>query len=400
MPDANKVRENCLNQRVKKNKIKKFVPIVACLAIAAVAAAAGISQLDRPAVIENPEQLTTAPAVETTAAHTPEALNFNEASNMLGLFRYIKGHFWRELSGEETSALLESLSNFAVTATANFSSDADGAKLYNVTASIASDKAKVALTMAYGEVELDYVFDTQTTATTVNGVEVTAGRYTYEDVSTWFASFLKDGIAYYLEAQGGDEARQALESSVDSLTLAPACRLDTIETGDIPELIDETLTPQLAKADSSFGAYVPENIPPRYTLDTVSRFKNQASDYLYLRWSYGLSDITVNISSLTNEDEKRLTFAEYTVNYDLSLYPIPWAESVPEELWEIVQNPIFKIEELTPDIIKMRSYTVNDAGDSEGCKISLSVLYGDTVVQVNAKGAEPPEIYDMLMGIK
>ena len=49
------------------------------------------------------------------------------------------------------------------------------------------------------------------------------------------------------------------------------------------------------------------------------------------------------------EDEGRLTSVADTENYDLSLYPIPRASSVPDDLREIVDNPIFSAGELTMD---------------------------------------------------
>lgn len=85
-----------------------------------------------------------------------------------------------------------------------------------------------------------------------------------------------------------------------------------------------------------------------------------------------------------------------TKNYDLSLYPVPRADSVPEELWEIVDCPIFSIEELTLAAVKARAYRVNEAGDTDGWHMHFGVLYDDVLVEVSAKGLSPETIFDLL----
>ena len=99
---------------------------------------------------------------------------------------------------------------------------------------------------------------------------------------------------------------------------------------------------------------------------------------------------------LAEEDKQRLTHTEETERYDLSLYPIPRADSVPEELREVVDNPIFYAEELSPELIWARAYKTGEQGDSNGWRMSFSVLYGDMVVTVRSKGVDPDWIYKQL----
>ena len=77
------------------------------------------------------------------------------------------------------------------------------------------------------------------------------------------------------------------------------------------------------------------------------------------------------------------------VNYDMGLYPIPLAEPVPKELWEIVSNLIFRAEELTLNVVWKRAYQVEEAGDTSGYRMQFSVLYGDVAVEINSKGVDP-----------
>ena len=85
--------------------------------------------------------------------------------------------------------------------------------------------------------------------------------------------------------------------------------------------------------------------------------------------------------------------------YDLSLYPIPRADSVPEELREVVDHPIFQKEELCQEAVQRRAYTVEDAGDSQGPRMSFGVRYGDMVVELSAKGVDPGWVYAQLASL-
>ncbi len=70
---------------------------------------------------------------------------------------------------------------------------------------------------------------------------------------------------------------------------------------------------------------------------------------------------------------------------------------MPGQLREIVGNPIFKVEEvLTLETVQSRAYTVEDLGDEPGYSMRFSLLCGDVVVEVSAKGAQPEDIFSML----
>jgi len=88
-----------------------------------------------------------------------------------------------------------------------------------------------------------------------------------------------------------------------------------------------------------------------------------------------------------------------TKNYDMSLYPLPLAQSVPEDLWEIVSDPVFLAEELTLNVVEKRAYTAGEAGDSSNPRMNFSVRFGDYLVTVRAKGVEPKWIFAQLQAI-
>lgn len=104
---------------------------------------------------------------------------------------------------------------------------------------------------------------------------------------------------------------------------------------------------------------------------------------------------------MDKDDERRITSIADTKNYDLSLYPIPRASSIPEELNEITQEPIFHIDELTLDAVKARIDRNTDAGDMESrMAASFGVLYGDVLIRLDSKGLSAEDIFEMLQEIK
>lgn len=97
--------------------------------------------------------------------------------------------------------------------------------------------------------------------------------------------------------------------------------------------------------------------------------------------------------------ENRVTSVDDTQNYDLSLYPFPLADSVPEELFEIVDHPIFNIDELTLEAVNRRAYSINESNDTSEIRMAFGVRYGDIVVEVTTKGVLPEWVYNRLTNI-
>ena len=73
---------------------------------------------------------------------------------------------------------------------------------------------------------------------------------------------------------------------------------------------------------------------------------------------------------------------------------------MPDDLREIVDNPIFLIDELTLDSVRARTYEVSDSGDEPGRRMNFSVLYENILVEIGSKGASPEAIFEILQQIK
>jgi len=77
-----------------------------------------------------------------------------------------------------------------------------------------------------------------------------------------------------------------------------------------------------------------------------------------------MDSIRWQISKPTDYYRERIVSVSEYEKYDMSLYTISFADSIPSELWEYVYNPVFLAEELTLDIIQARAYWV-DRGRSD-----------------------------------
>lgn len=146
-----------------------------------------------------------------------------------------------------------------------------------------------------------------------------------------------------------------------------------------------------AKNDADFGNYIP-SLPHGFVLENARRYKDYRNDYLSVLWCRGLEDVTWRVRRYTEADAVRLTSVEDTQNYDMSLYSIPLAETVPEQLLGIVQDPLFQAKDLTLDVVKARLFNGH---------YTFSVKYGDIVVQVNAAADVGAEwIYEQLTALQ
>ncbi len=151
-----------------------------------------------------------------------------------------------------------------------------------------------------------------------------------------------------------------------------------------------------AYADPDFGAYLPRDLPSGFAFDDAVRVISQEQSSLSALWVKGMGDIHWRVSALKEADKARITSVADTQNYDLSLYPIPRADSVPDELREIVNDPVFRSGELTLAAVRARAYEASDAGDVSGPRMHFGVLYGDILVELSVKGATPEAIFQIL----
>lgn len=349
--------------------------------------------------IKKPGDFIVMPHIDKNGIIFNKAIRFEE--NKI----YIQGHFWEELTEEEIKAVLPGLPDTVeTTATANFQGDGT---LFNIYAHTkVKSGADVYIQLAPGEPILDYSFDITPEESQINDVPVLAGYFEGSHTNVYFANFRLNDVGYYVELRIDAGDKVLLENTKEMFTelifhiISGGAAGFSVLNPVIPELRDDKLSIQDAYADKDFGVYLPQDLPNGFSFESSVRFINQERNYLIALWSKGLNDITWMVSNLSESDAVRITSVADRKDYNLELYPIPRTDSVPKELSEMVDNPIFRINDLTLEAVKARAYTVNDRGDEGGYRMHFSVLYSeDILVEINAKGADPEYIFNQLIDI-
>ena len=164
------------------------------------------------------------------------------------------------------------------------------------------------------------------------------------------------------------------------------------------------LTFEQALGDADFGAYVSEKAPSRFSFTSAEKSVGISGDSLSVIWTDtgDNSDASIAwiISRSDAEELDKIVYAHEREKYDTSLYLPPWDESVPEKLREYFLNPVFLSEELTPDLLQARFCEADsDQRGETGTQMNFSVLFGDVLVVVSAKDAQPEQLYEMLAAL-
>ncbi len=418
---SNKLHEKIMSRTKARHKrwtiiIKRYTAAFACLAVVLLGVFT-IPKLTKhnvtPTPDNNPSVLEPDTIKSTPNSSSKYTLYFNKADGQTAAKQDIgiRGHFWQELTNEELKAIFPRLTEtHTVTATANFQSDERRASLFNIDAqAVSSAGLKTYIQLAPGEVVLDYKFDAETKTSDVYGTAVNAGYFETKPNSkgirkvACFATFELSDVAYYVELSGTEADKEVAENEISEiiglLIEGGAANLDVFHPV-VPVLRDDRPSLNEARADVDFGPYLPIEIPLGFVFEDAQRFINQEQNLLFASWSKGMGYINWQVSLLDDDDKLRITSVAEAKNYDLSLYPIPRADSVPDELREMVDNPIFQIDELTLDTVRARSYEVLDSGDEQGQRMRFGVLYGDVLVELSIKGVSPEVVFDILQQIK
>ncbi|MEA5024178.1 hypothetical protein SDC9_09288 [bioreactor metagenome] len=274
--------------------LRRYTAAFACLALALL----GVFML--PRFMEHPLALMPGnPGIfQPDDASSQYPLIFNKADHLAAADMAIPGHFWQELSADELHAVFPGLTGTrTLTATANFSSDKNVASLFNIDAHVLSPSGlETYLQLAPGKVQLDYMFDVETKTSNLLGTEVTAGYFETRPNSRglrniiYFATFQLADLAYYIELGGPEAEKEALKAEITELIglLIEGGRANlTVFHPVIPELREDRLTLEEARADADFGAYLPAALPEGFAFEDALRSINQSQNALFVNWTKG-----------------------------------------------------------------------------------------------------------------
>ena len=135
------------------------------------------------------------------------------------------------------------------------------------------------------------------------------------------------------------------------------------EDGAITEFVGSTplderveLSESQARSVEGLGTYIPAKLPAGYTWESAKAVANDetgAYESIFLCWTKGMDSIMITVSVVDAESIILADIAKKET-YDVSLYDIPYAETVPEEYRQSFEDPIFAAEELSLELVQSR----------------------------------------------
>jgi len=428
-----RILDNILNKvhsdETKKPMWKVFVPIAACLAVLLfgiwIIPRIGYRYLpenismNRPGAeipngYSNPGSMELLPVLPQPVLPPTRQyeLTLNKMSSQTEPRLFIPGHFWHELTVEQLHAILPNGGmNFPVSATAHYYGDG---VLFDVSiieiqpdgnATKFNDVyMRTTIQISSGAIFTCALFDYDPIISYVHDVPVTAGVFDrsfaghVNDIALYIANFELDGIAYRIQLNdsvAGGNGLNRLTEIVNTIIQNGTADLSILNNPVIPELRDERLTLDEARAYPGFGTFFPENAPRGFTFDYARRMLNQNFDGILAFWDSGMDSIRWQVSRPEAHDLAHVVSIYQREKFDLSLYSIPFADSVPQEFSQFVMNPVFLAEELTLDAMQARQ--LYSRGRSQ---MNFSILFDDVVVSISVTGMQPEQVWEMFLDIK
>lgn len=406
----NYVDESLINEaektKIKKSTIRFAIPIAASFAIIITAFSMWSNHQNNLPI--SPDS-NIPPIVSDEGSHSNKeyTLYFNNVDSQVAGDLYIEGHFWEELTTLQAEKLLPNIAKkYQIDGTVNYSHTSESTSLFSANTSFNANGKDVKITIAPNEVIKCYLIEGKPVLSEIEGVKIEAGIFTTDKNSKgeqnyiYHADFKIDDVAYYVEYSGKKTDKEFFTNIIADIISGGKADLSILDNPTVPELRDDKLTENEAYAEADFGAYLPK-VPNSYLFNGATRFINQVSNYLFASWSQGYDDIRITISKLKEQDRDRIVSVQDKELYDMSLYPIPWADSMPRDTNEIIENPIFKIEDLTIDILKMRGYIRGETNDPSGNSVNMrfSVLYDGILIEVSTEGVSSEYLFDELSKI-
>lgn len=391
----------------RRSAVTRWAALAACLCVLAVTAALLPGALHGPEGEEGGDTDVDGP--ETVFVPTYNTISAPEVSGDGAMsWLYIPAVFTRALTEEELGALTPGklIGYMQLSGTVCF--DGEGtlqSVTLTVTTTLPEEAVTLVITPAGGKAR-DFVLPEEGVISPCNGVDYRVYEYGGGNGVTLAAEAEIGGSGFFFTLETAQDAltqaKQDFAEILECFTYYDEGQpdLSAITAGELPWWTDRTLTLTEARQDERFGAYLPAAAPRGFAVESVRRWRDQWGQGLSALWTRGYDELSWQIRDFTEADEQRLTSVAETEHYDLSLYPIPRAESVPEALREIVDDPVFDAAELTEAAVRARAYRVEDSGDSDGWRMAFSVRYGDTLITVRAKGVEPDWVFQQLAALR
>lgn len=338
----------------------------------------------------------TKPAADETSLPAPSARQLPElhystsASGIAADIALPEGHFQEELTQEALTALFGDTGwweplGWDLTGCAIY--DGYGTLWQAVMSGTDGSDGWFSLALAPGQLPPSCVATEPEGANDIWGTQVSASRLYYDcdwdgqEEYRYDLSFLREEtLGARLELTSETEAQGLIDAILIRL-LDPdrSVTLDFLHPTEIPEWREDALSWEEAKQEPDFAAYVPESVPQGYQFESANLELGQDRYFMSLSWNCGYDGLSVTIDRAPREELLPVDPA-LPESYDVRLYDIPWADTVPEEYWQTLSNPIFRAEDMTEDLLAARAETYHDAGDTGTPRFSLSILHPDGIL--------------------
>lgn len=152
---------------------------------------------------------------------------------------------------------------------------------------------------------------------------------------------------------------------------------------------------EVARMDAVYGYYVDVQVPEGYSYSSGTR----SEERLHVIWHKGMTEeISISCQHADESVSGWLADTDNPEEYDLGLYPIPWADSMPGDMRQKIESATFRSDQISQEIVTARSYQVeSDQGDVSGWRTQIAILYSNNVlVEIRSKGPSPEEIYALI----
>ncbi len=164
----------------------------------------------------------------------------------------------------------------------------------------------------------------------------------------------------------------------------------------------EKLNLQTARQLDIYGAFIPGKLPQGYSFESGYRIQNPTTKEttgVCLNWTKGLDCISWIVKKADGKDVLCIDPGDREA-YDVNLYEIPYADTVPEEYRETFHNPVFKEKELSLELVKSRMKVVQDAGDTDTPRGNFSVFYEEGILVEFRGDGTAEEIWNLFTSLQ
>jgi|GEM_PF-1588234 len=331
------------------------------------------------------------------------ALNFNDIQNEMSASR-VMPDFAHDLTDEQFNAIFPTLDRTRFEATAWFwlARGEYFSGLIEVSAHDQNGQASVTAVEGVTSFIDPISKPTDLQISYVHGIEVTAIMSEAYPLYAVRAEFVLGNIGYNVRYFDYDRevAKEQLTALVNQIIYGGAPDWSVLADPVVPELRNEEMTFEQARTDPDFGAFMPVTIPQNFVFDSGRRTLNQWDNSIRANWHRfpTFDNIFWTVTEPHEFDRERIVSVNDRHKFDVSLYSIPWMDSVPSEIIDYLRSPVFFAEEMSLEIVQARAqWGEAGHGESAGWHImSFGVLYGDVLIRISANGVSPEQVWAML----